>query len=205
MSSRNNNFSNRAQKASIIVSSSPGVSPQPPVNVQVEAVSGGGSSKSVHVAWAAPGNKDPVMGTDQKLYWNMEEQSVAVSDYYVSYSIDGGENWIAGPNECSGQGRSCTIEGLPAGTTTLVQVQAGNAAGWGVASEPGVTQTESTSSSDECASMLRKQADGSWTSPGTIVAIVFGVIAALLLVGAAVFVMKRRQPPPPPPGGKPAY
>lgn len=50
---------------------------------------------------------------------------------------------------------------------------------------------------------LLAMADGSYVSPGSIVAIVFGVIAFLLLCGGGLYFLKKRQPPPPPPAMKP--
>jgi len=43
--------------------------------------------------------------------------------------------------------------------------------------------------------------NGSYLSPGSVVAIVLGVIAALFALAFLVFMVRRRQPPPPPPPG----
>merc|ERR1719515_554416 len=56
MSSRNNNFSNRAQKAKIDVLTSAHVAPQSPVDVQA-AVTEGGNSGTVRVTWQPAGGK----------------------------------------------------------------------------------------------------------------------------------------------------
>jgi len=200
ISSRNNNFSNRAQKAQIEVSTSPTVAPASPINVEVSNVDTGDASKAtLQVSWSEPGSKTPKKGTDGKEYWGYEQQNAAVADYAVQYSTDGGANWVAAPaSSCGGTTTSCTIDGLPAGTPTMVRVAAGGTAGWGEMSEVAYAQTLESDASKACTSMLRKQADGSFVSPGTIVAIIFGIVAILLLIGAALFICKRRQPPPPP-------
>lgn len=41
--------------------------------------------------------------------------------------------------------------------------------------------------------------DGSYVPVGTIIAIVFGVVAGIALIGFGIFLLRRRQPPPPPP------
>ena len=116
---------------------------------------------------------------------------------------------MAGPSSCGGSAMSCTIEELPAGTTTLVKVQAGSSAGWGESSEISYAATLESDSSRDCASMLQKQADGDYVAEGTIIAAVFGAFAILIIIAAVLFYLKRRQPPPPPPGGMkgaaPAY
>jgi len=208
MSSRNMNFSNRAQKAMLQVSTASSVMPNAPVGVVVEQVAGTGEKGALTVSWASPGSETAAIGYDGQEYWGMEQQNTPVVDYQVLYSTDGGTEWVSAGPQCSGVVQGCTIDGLPAGTPTLVKVQAGGTAGFGVASNIVAASTADSALSAECKTALQQQADGSYISSGTIVAIVFGVIAVLLLIGAAIFVMKRRQPPPPPkPNGAqpPAY
>ncbi len=127
----------------------------------------------------------------------------------VSYSTDGGKTWISAGNMCSGTIYECTITGLPAGTTVGVVVQAGGTAGYGEYSTETFGETQSSQTSRECEATLRAQAEGTWISPGTIVAIIFSIIAFFLLVGGGVYIAKHRKPPPPPGGvhnpGKAGY
>jgi len=214
MSSRNNNFSNRAQKAMLQVSTNPSITPDAPVQLEAVAVvaaDGSTSKASVRLTWKKPGPEEPYMGTDGKPYTDMEQQKVGVMDYSVEYSTEGGADgtWIAAGTQCSGQIDECTIDGLPAGTPTVFRVAGGSTGGWGQYSDIVAVKTLDSDASNACRSMLMKQADGSWVSPGTIVAAIFGTLAILLLIGAGVFIMKRRQPPPPPgsydKGPAPAY
>jgi len=206
MSSRNMNFSNRAQKAKLTTLASTSVLAHAPVAVVVTPVDSGDAARgSVLVSWSAPGAEAAAIGTDGEEYWAYEQQNTAVVDYYVSYSTDGGATWVAGPSSCGGLALSCTIDELPAGTTTLVQVQAGSSAGWGEPSEVSYAATLESSDSKDCASMLQEQAEGDYVAPGTIIAAVFGAFAILILIGAVLFYLKRRQPPPPPKGAAAAY
>ena len=63
----------------------------------------------------------------------MEQLNTPVAQYSVSYSIDGGKEWIAGPAECAQS--PCRIKDLPAGTNALVRVNAWGQAGEGEPSE----------------------------------------------------------------------
>ena len=121
-----------------------------------------------------------------------------VAQYSVQYSVDGGDKWVEGPAGCASS--PCTLTGLPAGTTAVVRVAAWGEAGQGEDSDVVAAKTNDNEYSRECAKTLRAQADGSYVAPGTIVAVVFGVIALLILCCAVAFFMKKRQPPPPPPG-----
>merc|ERR1719238_2429360 len=98
MSSRNNNFSNRAQKAMLQVATTPSLTPEAPANVQVTTVESGSSARaSVKVSWVKPGNSNANVGTDGKEYWGMDQESSAKAlDYQVEYSLDGGEEntWV---------------------------------------------------------------------------------------------------------------
>lgn len=82
-------------------------------------------------------------------------------------------------------------------------VQAGGVAGFGAYSDAVTAKTKDNEFSQECRETLLAMADGSYVSPGSIVAIVFGVIAFLLLCGGGLYFLKKRQPPPPPPAMKP--
>jgi len=200
MSSRNMNFSNRAQKATLKVLSTPSVVPKPPVAVQVNTVdSGDENKKALEVTWSKPGAKDPAIGFDGKEYWGMEQLNTQVAQYSVSYSIDGGKEWIAGPAECAQS--PCTIRDLPAGTPALVKVNAWGQAGEGEPSEYVAAQTEDSDYSRECRETLLAKADGSYVAPGTIVAAVFGALAFLCLCGGVAYYFKRQKdsnvPPPP--------
>merc|ERR1719502_446862 len=211
MSSRDNNFSNRAMKAKMTVSSSATVTPGAPVAVSAVAVASDDVDRaSVQVSWAKPGSDTAAVGTDGREYWGMEQQRAEVADYVVEYSTDAGITWIAGGSQCTGNVNSCVIEGLPAGTNLLFRVGAGGLmGGWGEPSEYAALRSTESPASESCYNMLAAKADGSWLAPGSIVAIVFGVLAILLIAFAIYFFMKRRQPPPPPTGfdkgAPPAY
>jgi hypothetical protein len=202
MSSRNNNFSNRAQKAHISVASSTTRSPGKPVAVQAVTVeSTNPEQAAVKVSWALPGSEVGYTGFNGQEYWNMEQQGPLVSDYKVEYSLEGGAEGTyiqAGP-QCQGAGKTeCTVEGLPAGKTAVFRVSGGSTGGYGLPSEITAVKTQDSDASLACNEMLMAQATGGYVPPGTIVAIIFGVIAILCLIAAAFFIVKRRQPPPPP-------
>ena len=96
----------------------------------------------------------------------MEQLNTPVAQYSVSYSIDGGKEWIAGPAECAQS--PCTIKDLPAGTNALVKVNAWGQAGEGEPSEYVAAQTEDSDYSRECRETLLAKADGSYVAPGTV-------------------------------------
>ena len=99
MSSRNNNFSNRAQKAHLTVMANPTLPPGEPVAVVAEAVSTGDPEKAaVKVSWALPGSEVGYTGFDGKEYWGMEQQTAPIVDYTVEYSLEGGADgtWVSG-------------------------------------------------------------------------------------------------------------
>mgnify|MGYP002634891444 FL=1 len=137
MSSRNNNFSNRAQKAKLSVLETPTVVPPPPVNVTVQTLpSAKSEAASVKVTWSPPGSA--YKGTDGKEYWGMAQVDSQVIAYMVQYSYDGGDTWLPTPCVTSAiSGTSalappyeCTIENLPAGTPTAFRVRSGSSGGW---------------------------------------------------------------------------
>ena len=137
MSSRNMNFSNRAQKAKLTVLNTPSVTPKAPVAVTVSA--GSSDSTSFTVTWSAPGAEAPSIGFDGKEYWGMEQTNTKVIKYSVQYSIDGGGNWVTAGDQCASS--PCTIDGLPAGTTVVVKVAAWGEAGQGDDSDAAFAQT----------------------------------------------------------------
>jgi hypothetical protein len=201
MSSRNMNFSNRAQKAKLQVTDKTSVVPKQPVAVTVTPTGGSENAKSLKVTWSSPGARDAYVGIDEKEYWGMQQTNTPVVDYKVSYSINGGEEWIAAGTECSGLTMQCEITGLPAGTPVAVMVQAGGSAGFGDYSDPVFARTEHSEASKEAEAKLLAMADGTYISPGAITAIVFGVLAGCLLCAGIAFVFNKKcQPPPPPPG-----
>jgi len=204
-STRNNNFSNRAQKATITVLEETSVTPGMPENVTCVPIETDDENKAaIGCYWEAPGMGSTAVGFDGLEYPNTYQSSTAVVDYQVSYSVDGGETWISAGAKCSGQVFKCSITDLPAGTTVGVIVQAGGTGGYGAYSDESFVETKESQTSRECEATLRAQAEGSYVSPGVIVAISFGVIAGCLLLAGLAFVAKRRQPPPPP-GGKAGY
>ena len=121
----------------------------------------------------------------------------------LEWDFEGGEEgtWIAAGSQCSGNINSCTIEGLPAGTPTMVRVVGGSTGGWGEPSDVIGVKTIESEASESCNRMLLDQANGTYIAPGSIVAIVFGVLAICVLCAAVAFVAKRRTPPPPPAPG----
>jgi len=216
MSSRNNNFSNRAQKASITTLNEPGVLPGKPTHVEATPVPNPTNPEqaSVMVSWMGPGGDSPYVGTDGRIagrngvdYREYSQQALAPVAYTVQYSCDGGETWT--PTQCRTTERRCQIDMLPAGTPCAFRVRSGSAGGWSTASEVSVVQTTHSESSSACAQQLLMQVNGEYISPGAMAAIVLAVIAAMLLMLCAVWYFMcggaqsfRRSPPPPPPGGK---
>ena len=146
------NFSNRAQKATLTVMTTPSVVPTQPVAATVTAVDSGDSDTgAVKVTWSPPGAEAGAVGFDDKLYWGKEQTNTPVVDYQVSYSIDGGEEWISAGADCAGGDRTeCTISGLPAGTPVSVMVQAGGVAGFGAYSDAATAKTKDNEFSQEC-------------------------------------------------------
>merc|ERR1719502_2414701 len=200
MSSRNNNFSNRAQKAHLIVLDSATVPPGSPTITSVEAVDTGDKAKgTVLVTWSPPGAETPSMDFDTGApMTGMEQSAHQVTDYIVQYSINGGEDWVQ-VDYCRGaQINSCEVTDLPAGTNTAFRVLAGGNSAWSDGSEVEIVRTIDSRASSDCQNMLIDQANGDYVAPGTIVAAVFGAFAILLIIAAVMFYLKRRQPPPPP-------
>jgi len=208
MSSRNNNFSNRAQKAKLTTLTDPAALPGVPTHVTAgAAVSTDPNAASVTVRWGPPGEATPYVGTDGKEYVGYSQEAKAPIAYTVQYSCDGGTTWV--PTNCASNALSCQIDMLPAGTPCAFRVRSGSTGGWSDASETAVTLTTHSESSLACAQQLINEVNGNSLSPGATAAIVVALIAAICCVlclvwyffcgGASQF---QRSPPPPPPGGK---
>ncbi|KAL1511880.1 hypothetical protein AB1Y20_005162 [Prymnesium parvum] len=201
MSSRNNNFSNRAQKAKLHVLTAPTLSPDPPVNVRVEQVPTGDSRKAaMKLTWAHPGSSQAYVATDGGQYWGAEQSAAEVDAYKVEYSIDGGATWSA-VQGCQTSLTSCTVDGLPAGTNTAFRVSTGNVGGFGEPTPPVAAKTADSSTSLECQQKLDAKLRNEGLSGDAVLAISLSVIAAIFALGFIIFIIRRRQPPPPPPPG----
>merc|ERR1711988_1752906 len=203
MSSRNNNFSNRAQKAKIDVLTDSSNPLLPPVNVQAQAINNEAdpAKQTVKLTWQPYGGEDYV-ATDHQTYIGVSEQFWKVAAYKVQASNDGGANWY-NVVECDGPVPECEITNLMAGTTYKFRVRAGgDGTGWSSPSssaESSVVMTYDSPLSESCTSQIAAQADGQYLTTGAIVGIVLGVVAGLLLIAVIVFMVRRRAPPPPPP------
>jgi len=208
MSSRNNNFSNRAQKAKITSISSLSVPPQQPVNVQAKVLEvSNKNSAEVELSWA-PAGGDMYASTSGAWMQGRSEQYWEAIDFVVEFSNDGGTNWQraqkdqSDPPECRNANGKCILKGLSAGTPYIFQVRAGNAGGWGEPSDLVVAMTPDSKQSSKYRGQLQglaKGEDDDSMSPGEVAAIVMGVFAGLGVIAAAAFCLYRRQPPPPPP------
>jgi len=203
MSSRNNNFSNRAQKAKIDVLTDPSAPLLAPVNVQAQAVDNTAdpAKQTVKLTWQ-PAGGEPYVATDGKTYTGVTEQYWQVAAYKVQASNDAGANWF-NLDECDGVVTECEVSNLMAGTTYSFRVRAGGeGTGWSTpstASEEAVVQTYDSALSESCQSQIAAQADGQYLTTGAIVGIVLGVFAGLVLIAVIIFMLRRRAPPPPPP------
>ncbi|KAL3929347.1 MAG: hypothetical protein SGPRY_001998, partial [Prymnesium sp.] len=199
MSSRNNNFSNRAQKAKLKVLDAPTSKVEPPVNLQVSQEPTGDPNKArMKLTWATPGSKYPYIGTDGKQYWGLQQAASNPDSYQVQYSLDGGASWFAA-QQCQLSITTCTIDNLPAGANVGFRVSSGNEAGFGEPSEVVISKTADSSASLECEQQLRDKANGKHLSSGSLFAIALGVFASVSLLAFIIFLIRRRQPPPPPP------
>jgi len=203
MSSRNNNFSNRAQKAKLHVLTTPTAPLAAPVNVRATPLANPDNQDiaRMKLEWAPPGSNvghvDVVSGQP---VWGKDQVAGVVGAYSVQYTIDGGASWAAVEN-CRTTQTECVIDFLPAGTPVGFRVHSGNEAGWGEPSEVVLAKTLDSSTSLSCQQQLVDQMSGNYLSPGSVVAIVLGVFAALAALAFTVFMIRRRTPPPPPPPG----
>jgi len=201
MSSRNNNFSNRAQKAKLNVLQTPTAPVPGPVNLKATTLSSDNEDVArMQLTWAPPGSETGYIGTDGAEYWGAQQSSASPLAYSVQYTIDGGASWAPVAN-CQTAQTSCNIDFLPAGTNVGFKVHSGNEAGWGPPSDVILAKTADSSASLACTQQLVDNLNGNYLSPGSIVAIVLGILAALFGIGFIIFVVRRRQPPPPPPPG----
>mmetsp|Transcript_26788 Transcript_26788/g.71709 ORF Transcript_26788/g.71709 Transcript_26788/m.71709 type:complete len:246 (+) Transcript_26788:1893-2630(+) len=120
MSSRNNNFSNRAQKAHLKVLAAPTAPVEAPVNVQaVPLLSENKDVARMQLTWAEPGARSAFVGTDGREYWNVGQAASKPAAYRVQYTIDGGATWAPVEN-CQTTQTSCTgvCEGFTPRTCT---------------------------------------------------------------------------------------
>merc|ERR1719198_2340597 len=115
MSSRNNNFSNRAQKAKLTVLQQASNVVPPPVNVQAVPIeTNNPNSASMRVSWASPGTTEGHVDSDTgECVWGMDHNQVAPAAYSVQYSLDGGASWNAAA--CWDASTTCDVKNLPAG------------------------------------------------------------------------------------------
>jgi len=204
MSSRNNNFSNRAQKAKLKVLQAPTAPADPPVNVQVQNLPSDNENVArMRVSWASPGSKAGYVGTDGREYWNKQQVAGNPAAYEVMYTIDGGESWQPA-TRCRTSSHTCDVDFLPAGTPIGFRVHSGNEAGWGSASEVALGRTTHSSTSQQGFEATISAMQGDSLSSGAIVAIVLGVFAGIAVIGFFLFRARLFFPPPPPPGA-PAY
>jgi len=205
MSSRNNNFSNRAQKAKLRTLTEPSAVSKKPTNVRVRNIPNieNPEQAKVIVSWGPPGEETPYQGIDGKTYTGYSQDAKKPIAYTVQYSCDGGTTWI--PTTCTSNDNSCEIEQLPAGTTCAFQVRSGTTGGWSAPSETAVTQTTHSEASQACADQLMAQVNGDYMSPASTAMTIVGVVAGLgLVLGGVWYFMFRgkgaKPPPPPPPG-----
>jgi len=208
MSSRNNNFSNRAQKAKITTLTAPAALPDAPTHVIATPVSSGNSHRaSMVVTWSPPGEASAYVGTNGQPYTGYAQEAQLPIAYTVQYSCDGGENWV--PTNCENTQLTCRIDALPAGTPCAFRVRSGTTGGWSTPSETAVALTTHSEESRACAQQMVDMVNGNYLSPGATAGIVIAVIAGVLLAGCLIWYFLcgganqfRRSPPPPPPGGK---
>jgi len=203
MSSRNNNFSNRAQKAKLTALATPGALAEPPTNVRAVPVdSGNPEAAAVVVEWSYPGEATPYVDTEGNPQPGYSQEAQAPIAYTVYYSCDGGDTW--NPTQCVNTETSCRVDRLPAGTPCAFRVHSGSSGGWSTPSEVAVVLTADSEDSRECREKLLAQVDGNYLSPGTTAGIVVGIILAVLLILAVVWYVKcknKKTPAPPPPVG----
>ena len=200
-SSRNNNFSNRAVKAQLGVLPTPTTAPDAPKNVRVTPLANPEAPEiaKATVSWDPPGSGKAYIGTDGKPYWNTEPKKVAVADYKVERSCDGGTNWVDAGQQCRGVIQQCEVSDMPAGTTCAFRVLAASAGGWSEPSALGVGKMTASPTSIQCEEQLQEQMLGTYISKGTIMMAAGGGAAVLLCICFVVFMVRKRKPPPPPP------
>ena len=212
MSSRNNNFSNRAQKAVLTGLASGTRLPPPPERVVATPLENpeDPAKAKVKLTWAPPGVKQGYKDTYGNEVWEMDQKYAAPATYTVQQSCDGGETWLDAPNQCQTSAYECEITStptapLPAGSVCAFRVLAATAGGWGEPSEPAIVKTADSPASARFNQQLSEEASGTYVDAPAIIMIVLGVIAVICLIAIVVFFMMRRQAPPPPPVKAPGY
>jgi len=107
MSSRNNNFSNRAQKAKLTTTTTPTSVPGAPTHVTATPVPNPANPEQarVRVTWSPPGESVPYIGSNGQNYTGYSQEAQAPIAYTVQYSCDGGESWT--PTNCQINDRTC--------------------------------------------------------------------------------------------------
>jgi hypothetical protein len=212
MSSRNNNFSNRAQKAVLTGLASGTRLPPPPERVVATPLENpeDPAKAKVKLTWAPPGAKQGYIDTNGNEMWEMDQKYAAPATYTVQQSCDGGETWLDAPNQCQTSANECEVTStptapLPAGSVCAFRVLAATAGGWGEPSEPAIVKTADSPASARFNQQLSEEASGTYVDAPAIIMIVLGVIAVICLIAIVVFFMMRRQAPPPPPVKAPGY
>jgi len=219
MSSRNNNFSNRAQKGKLTVLNTPSAPLDAPANVQATPVESGNKARAVvELTWSPPGGM-PYVATDGNVYEGRTEGKYARPGYFVQHSPNGGTDWYNVADCWPTTHTKCTVSELMAGTTYKFRVYAGGEGtaaptefttsamrpldeGFGDGARPSdaaVVRTYDSSLSASCYDQIQDEADGHFITTGAIVGIVLGCFAGVLLIGLLIFFLRRRAPPPPPP------
>jgi len=201
MSSRNNNFSNRAQKAKLNVLQTKTAPVDAPVNIQAKQLpSANPDIARMELTWAPPGAKAGETDLEGNVHWGADMGATAPASYLVHYTVDGGDSWIPYPR-CSSSSRTCVVDPLPAGKPIGFRVHSYNEAGYGPASETVIAKTIDSPASLACEQQLIDNMSGNYLSAGSVVAIVLGVFAGIFALAFGCFMVRRRQPPPPPPPG----
>jgi len=144
MSSRNNNFSNRRQVATLCVTDGEKFPPQPlpPGDVAVQKAArrrlqdaGDGGGAAVIVSWMSA-HQALATGTDLKPYLVNKGAAAHAGGYHnpvasnfsVEYSVDG-SSWAEAPTACSLS--PCTVSGIPDAGMVAFRVRAYSDAGVG--------------------------------------------------------------------------
>ena len=207
MSSRNNNFSNRAQKAKLTTLTEASALPEAPTNVRawpIDSINNDENQASMMVSWAPPGETVPYIGTDGRNYTGYSQAAQVPIAYTVQYSCDGGETWT--PTNCANTERQCQIDMLPAGQPCAFRVRSGAPGGWSAPSETAVALTRHTAATLADYEARMAAASGGGISGGTIALIIIVILVIACAVGGALwcFCMGgadkfKGKPPPPPP------
>jgi len=215
MSSRNNNFSNRAQKASLTTRVAGKITPKKPTHVTATALENPDNPNQAmaQISWSFPGEESPYIASDGKAYSGYSQEAQQAVSYTVMYNCPTGDpesdaQWI--PTNCQTSGNSCVVQKLPAGLQCAFRVHAGNTGGWSDPSEQAAVQMKHSPTSKENVNRIIAEIDGSEMSTEAIAGIIIGVIVALVIILMIIWWFMGRNkdgkgvPPPPPPGG-PAY